>query len=129
MTWYNTLIKPTLNPPSWIFPPVWTILYLIILVSFILFVRSDSTQSKVLPLVFFFIQLVLNLSWSPIFFNFNNIKLALWVVCLLWIFLLGTIITFYPHSKLASLLLVPYLLWVSFATYLNAEILRLNSGY
>ncbi|MBE7704906.1 MAG: tryptophan-rich sensory protein [Cyanobacteria bacterium SIG29] len=124
--WYDSLNKPFLNPPDWIFPPVWGILYIMITLSFLLFLKGGMTKEKKIPFVFFIIQLILNFAWSPIFFVMQNIPLALATVILMYFFILLTIITFFKHSKLASLLLVPYLIWVSFATYLNFGFLVLN---
>lgn len=129
LNWYNTLTKPFLTPPSWVFAPAWTILYVMIFTSLVLFLKVGglgSLSQKVLPLTFFTLQMVLNFSWSPIFFGMHKIKLAFVVICFMWLLILATIITFYPHSKPASILLIPYFLWVSFATYLNFELMELN---
>ena len=126
MNWYDSLNKPFLNPPEWIFTPVWIILYIMIGLSFFLFLKGGMKKDKRLPLTFFLIQLALNLMWSPIFFDAQNISLAFVVIILMYIFLLLTIITFFKHSKLASILLVPYLFWISFAGYLNFSFLVLN---
>lgn len=126
LDWYHTLNKPLLNPPDWVFAPVWTVLYLMIFVSFVLFIRSESTQSKVLPYIIFFLQLILNLSWTPIFFGLENPKAALIVISLLWLSIAFLIFSFYKYSKTASFLLIPYFLWVTFAAYLNFELFRLN---
>lgn len=129
LNWYNTLTKPLLTPPSWVFAPAWTILYVMIFTSLVLFLKVGglgSLNQKVLPLTFFTLQMMLNFSWSPIFFGMHKIKLAFVVICLMWVLILATIITFYQHSKPASILLIPYFLWVSFATYLNFELMRLN---
>ena len=124
--WYNNLNKPFLNPPDWVFAPAWTILYILITISFILFIRDGMNKQKVLPLLFFLVQIILNFLWTPAFFIFSQIKIALIILIFIWIFLLLTIITFYKHSKTAAILLIPYFLWTSFAFYLNLELLRLN---
>ncbi len=126
MNWYDSLNKPFLNPPEWIFTPVWIVLYIMIGLSFFLFLKGGIKKEKRLPLTFFLIQLALNLVWSPIFFGAQNISLAFVVIILMYIFLLLTIITFFKHSKLASILLIPYLFWLSFAGYLNFSFLVLN---
>lgn len=126
MTWYDSLNKPFLNPPDWIFTPVWIILYIMIATSFILFLRGGLNKEKRLPLIFFLTQLAFNFFWTPVFFGMQNIALALLIIVLMYIFLLLTIITFFRHSKLASLLLIPYLFWISFAAYLNFSFLVLN---
>ena len=126
MNWYDSLNKPFLNPPDWIFTPVWIVLYIMIGISLLLFLKGGMNKAKRLPLTFFLIQLALNLAWSPIFFGAQNISLAFIVIILMYIFLLLTIITFFKHSKLASILLIPYLFWISFAGYLNFSFLVLN---
>ena len=124
--WYNNLNKPFLNPPDWVFAPAWTILYILITISFILFIRDGMSKQKVLPLLFFLVQIILNFLWTPAFFIFSQIKIALIILIFIWIILLLTIITFYKHSKTAAILLIPYFIWTSFAFYLNLELLRLN---
>ncbi len=126
MDWYDSLNKPFLNPPDWIFTPVWTILYIMMAISFFLFLRGGMNREKHWPLAFFLIQLALNFAWSPIFFGMQNISLAFVVLILMYFFLILTIITFFKHSKLASILLIPYMLWLSFAAYLNFSFLVLN---
>ena len=127
MNWFHSLKKPTFAPPDWIFTPVWTILYIMIFLSLVFFLKTGGTKHKIIPISFFIFQLILNFSWSGVFFGMQKIDLALIIIALLWITLLITIITFYKHSKLAAWLLVPYFLWVCFATYLNFEYWRLNT--
>ena len=127
MEWYNTLNKPFLNPPSEIFLPVWSILYIMIFISFLIFIKGGINKQKVFPLILFVIQLFLNFSWGYIFFGKQDILLGLVIIVLMWIFILLTVLSFYKHSKMAAILLIPYLLWVSFALYLNFEYFRLNS--
>ncbi len=126
MNWYDSLNKPFLNPPDWIFTPVWIILYIMIAFSFLLFLRGGITKEKQLPLTFFIIQLALNLTWPIVFFIMQNIILAFIVLIFMYLFLLLTMITFFKHSKLSTLLLIPYLFWISFAGYLNFSFLVLN---
>lgn len=126
LDWYNMLSRPLLTPPPWVFAPAWTVLYAMIFASLFVFLKTGSINQKILPLTFFAIQMALNFSWSPVFFAAHKIKLAFLVICVMWVFILATILTFYLHSKLAALLLLPYFLWVSFAMYLNFEIMRLN---
>lgn len=126
MIWYNNLNKPLLNPPAEIFAPVWTVLYIMIFISLFLFLKGGMNKSKILPLIFFIIQLILNFSWSGVFFGLKNINAALIIIAFMWLFILLTVLTFKKHSKAASWMLVPYLLWVSFAFYLNFEYTRLN---
>jgi tryptophan-rich sensory protein len=124
--WFDSLNKPFLNPPDWIFTPVWIILYILITISFLLFLKVGITKEKRLPLIFFLIQLALNFAWPAVFFGMQNISLAFIILILMYLFLVLTIITFFKHSKLASILLIPYLFWLSFAGYLNFSFLVLN---
>ena len=126
MEWFDSLNKPFLSPPDWLFTPVWLVLYIMIFASFILFWGSGMTKEKRLPLVFFIIQLVLNWLWVPVFFGMENILGGFIIIVIMYIFLWLTIITFFKYSKLASILLLPYLFWISFAAYLNFGYLVLN---
>lgn len=123
--WYSTLNKPFFNPPSWIFGPVWTTLYFLMGISFFL-IWTDRSKKKQKAYTFFFIQLVLNAIWSPVFFSLESPFMALFVIAALWIFIVLTIRQFYKISKPAAYLLVPYLFWVSFASILNFSIWQLN---
>lgn len=126
MDWYNSLIRPRISPPNWIFAPMWTILYILIIISFLIFLKESAFKPKIFPLIIFGIQIFLNLSWSPVFFGARNIKGAFYIVCALCVFICINIYAFFKISHLAGLLLVPYFLWVSFATYLNYQFLKLN---
>lgn len=125
MTWYHNLNKPVLSPPDCVFAPVWTIIYILILLSFVIFLTLNPIK-HLIPFCLFLLQFVLNLSWTPIFFGLKRIRLALFICTLLWISVLLLIITLFPISKLASLLLFPYICWLTFALYLNFMIVRLN---
>jgi tryptophan-rich sensory protein len=126
-TWYVTLNKPSFNPPNWLFGPVWTTLYIMMGVAFGLVWKSNATQYiKNKAMLFFAIQLVLNFFWSIIFFGYHQVGLALVEIILMWIFILFSIISFKPVTRIGAGLLVPYLAWVSFATVLNFSIWRLN---
>jgi translocator protein len=124
-TWYATLAKPALNPPSWVFGPVWATLYLLIGISLWLVWKSSSKEKSKAIWLFAF-QLALNAIWSPIFFGAQSIGSALAVIVLLWAAIVLTILIFKKISRIAAWLLVPYLLWVSFASYLNYAIWSLN---
>ncbi|MGJ8695748.1 MAG: TspO/MBR family protein [Verrucomicrobiaceae bacterium] len=126
-TWYADLISPPGTPPNWVFGPVWTTLYAMIGVSFaLLWHRHPAQLGRTRPTFLFFTQLLLNLVWTPAFFGAHLIEVALVIIVLLWIFIILTIREFKRFSKPAALLLVPYLLWVSYATYLNAGYAILN---
>ena len=124
--WYYNLTKPPLAPPDWIFPPVWSILYFSMLVALLLYLFKPS-QNKKSGYIDFIAQLILNLLWTPAFFYLQNIVLALIVIILLDIFVILTIKSFYRVSKISGLILMPYLLWILFATYLNIGYLVLNA--
>lgn len=131
LTWYNTINKPVFTPPSEVFGPVWSVLYFLIFLSFFNLIKSKnvsgSEKIKALAIFFFLIQMVLNFLWSPVFFGLNNIPLSFMIICALLVFLFLTIFYSYKVSKLAALLLVPYIIWVCFATYLNYGIMILNT--
>ncbi len=126
--WYSTLSKPLLNPPSWVFGPVWTTLFILIGIAFFLvwIDRTAQKGTKRLAIILFLFQLVLNVFWSIIFFGLRNPSGALFEVILLWISILATIVVFYKISKVTFWLLLPYILWVSFAMYLNWALVVLN---
>lgn len=119
-TWYQTLIKPPFSPPNWIFGPVWTTLYILMGISLYL-----VWGKRRIPMIFW-IQLILNAAWSIIFFGMRNPALAFADIVVLWIAIFLTMKAFHPISKLAAYLLIPYFLWVSFASILNLSIWMLN---
>ncbi len=126
MDWYHELKHPALTPPDKVFAPTWTILYLMIFLSLLVFIRDGNLSQKIVPLSLFSIQIFLNLIWSPVFFGKRKIKLAMIIILLLWISIIAVIISFYPYSRLSVILLMPYFLWVTFAAYLNYKFWRLN---
>src|ERR1035441_4696850 len=107
-TWYATLRKPTWTPPNWVFGPIWTTLYLSMAVAAWLVWRQGGFSRARLPLTLFVIQLALNVAWSGLFFRLHWIGVAFLEVSLLWIFILSTAIAFWPVSKMAGWLMVPY---------------------
>ena len=125
-TWYATLVKTSIAPPNWLFGPMWVALYALMAISLYLVWTSGSERKKK-ALIIFGIQLFLNAIWSPVFFGLQSPGLGLIIIILLWGSIIFTIWEFYKISKLASLILIPYLLWVSFATLLNYFIWQLNS--
>ena len=124
--WYSGLAKPTWTPPSWLFGPVWTVLYLSMAVAAWLVWRQAGQANVAIPLAIFGIQLTLNLAWSIIFFGRHEIGLAMVDIVLLWMAILATILTFRNVNTFAGWLLVPYLAWVTFASALNYAIWRMN---
>jgi benzodiazapine receptor len=126
-TWYATLNKPSFTPPSWIFGPVWTVLYLMMGIAAFLVWRKGLNDPQVkTALIIFVVQLALNALWSFLFFGLRSPLAGLVDIVLLWVFIMLTIVLFIRISTIAGLLLIPYLLWVSFATVLNFAIWRLN---
>ncbi len=127
--WYAALTKPPLNPPAWVFGPVWTILFALMGISLFLIWKSASfvtQKERRVGIILFFVQLALNIFWSIIFFGLHNPAGAFVDIILLWFAILATIIAFAKISKPAAWLLVPYVLWVSFAAYLNFAIWMVN---
>lgn len=124
--WYATLIKPSWNPPSWIFGPVWSALYVMMAVAAWLVWREGGWQKQRAALGVFLAQWFLNALWTPLFFGLHQPGLALTEIVLLWLTLLATVLEFWQVRRLASVLLWPYLGWVSFATFLNFTLWRLN---
>lgn len=126
-TWYAGIVKPSFNPPNWVFGPVWTTLFALMGYSAFLIYESGWKKKEVKKaLTYFGIQFLLNILWSFIFFGANFLFTAFSEILLLWFFILLTIIKFYKIDKKAGLLLLPYLAWVAFAAYLNLSIALLN---
>ncbi|MEP7254479.1 MAG: TspO/MBR family protein [Ferruginibacter sp.] len=124
--WYRFINKPTWNPPDWLFGPVWTLLYVLMGIAVAL-VWHTPHQNKKTAIIFFASQLVLNLAWSFIFFNLHAIGWAFTEIMIMLVLIAITIAVFYKISKPAAWLMLPYLIWVSFATVLNGSIWYLNS--
>lgn len=127
--WYPTLIKPSFTPPSRVFMPVWTSLYFMMGVSAFLIWKLGWQKNGVkTALLFFIIQLALNVAWSAVFFGLRSPLGGMIVIIILWLTILITIITFFKLSKPSAVLLIPYILWVTFASVLNGAIVYLNRG-
>ena len=124
--WYAALQKPSFQPPSWLFAPVWTALFVLIGIALYLVWSKKTKKPKKTAIKWFSIQLGLNVLWSALFFGMHSPLLALIELILLWIAILLTIISFYKISKQAAYCLIPYILWVSFAAVLNLAIVLLN---
>ena len=127
-TWYPEIKKPIFNPPSWVFAPVWTMLYIMMGVAAgMVWNKLESNEELVKKgLLFFTVQLLLNALWSYLFFGLNNILLAFLEIILLWLIIYETYNIFKQIDKKASYLLIPYLAWVGFATILTGTIYFLN---
>ena len=125
--WYRQLSKPSFNPPSWLFGPAWTILYLLMGVAlFLVWRRGSQEQTAKTALMLFGLQLALNVVWSFIFFGLKSPGLAFAEILILWCAILATTVYFFRISRPAGILLAPYLLWVTFAGILNGAIWQLN---
>lgn len=127
-SWFLTIEKPFFNPPSWVFAPVWTLLYLMmgLALGLVWCQYSENEKAVKKALIVFGIQLFLNALWSILFFGLCNTFLAFLEIIILWLFIFETIRVFKPINSLASKLLYPYLVWVSFAAVLNGSIWWLN---
>jgi tryptophan-rich sensory protein len=124
-TWYAQLTKPSFNPPNWLFGPVWSILFALMGIAlYLIWLSEDKDKKRVYQ--FFFLQLSLNILWSVIFFGMKLPIIAFVEILILWVAILLTTINFYKISKIAGYILIPYLLWVSFAAILNYAIANLN---
>jgi tryptophan-rich sensory protein len=124
--WYDRLIKPALTPPGWVFAWVWTLLYTLMGVAAWLVWKRFGYKEASLSLGLFILQLGLNALWSYLFFGLKNPGLAFLDIIVLWLVILATLIAFFRHYRPSGLLLLPYLLWVSFAVYLNLKFWLLN---
>ncbi|MGZ7095361.1 MAG: TspO/MBR family protein [Methanobacterium sp.] len=126
-TFFNVLNKPSWTPPSWAFAPIWTILYILMGIALFLVWRKGWDRKDVkIAIGAFAVQLILNFFWTIIFFGFKSIFGGLVSIVILWIAILINIILFYRISKAAGILLVPYIIWVTIASYLNYTVFVLN---
>jgi tryptophan-rich sensory protein len=126
-TWYAALNKPSFNPPNWLFGPVWTLLYLLMgVAAYTIWQQGFDHSSVKRALAVFLVQLVLNVLWSFVFFGLESVLGGLVVIILLWSAIFLTISLFLRQSRMAGWLLIPYIVWVTFATVLNAAIFALN---
>lgn len=124
--WYASLNKPFFSPPNWVFGPVWTSLYILLGISFFLIWKKEASKERDLAIMVFLFQMLLNFAWSFLFFYFKLIGVALIEIILLWTSIAAMFYLFYKIKPFAAYLNIPYLLWVSFATILNAGYYFLN---
>lgn len=125
-TWYATIEKPFFNPPNWIFGPVWTILYVLIGISLYLLWTHETNKSKTHVYLIFIGQIWLNALWSLVFFGLHQVWFAFGIIVLLLTGIIALMRAYWPFSRVAAYLLIPYLLWVLFASALNLSIALLN---
>jgi len=126
-TWYANINKPTFRPPNWVFAPVWTTLFLLMGIALFLIWKKglDKKENRIAFSIFIF-QLILNTLWSVLFFGMKSPFAAFMEIIFLWVAILTSIILFFRISRLAGALLIPYILWVSFASILNFSIWKIN---
>ncbi len=119
-TWYASAAKPVFTPPNWLFGPAWTLLYILMAIAaFLVWKKGFDKPAVRFALLIFGAQLALNTIWTPLFFGLHQLLLAFIEIVVLWLFILWTMVKFFPISSAAGWLLVPYILWVSFASVLN----------
>ncbi|MBE3636662.1 tryptophan-rich sensory protein TspO [Mangrovicoccus algicola] len=123
--WYAHLAKPRWTPPNWMFPTVWTLLYVLMAVAA---ARVASLGGAPLALALWSLQITLNAIWSPVFFGLHHMRAGLVIIALLWLAVAATLIGFWQADPLAGALMVPYLAWVSVAAALNRAVIALNPG-
>ena len=124
--WYANLIKPPFTPPNWVFGPVWTILYILIACSIFLYLKTPSKHYPTLTIILLLFHLVSNFIWTPLFFRINSLLFSLIDILILDITLVCVLILFWKAFWIAGAFLIPYLLWVCLATYLNIGFFFLN---
>ena len=127
--WYTSLIEPRFAPPSWVFAPVWTTLYLLIATSaYRIMTKSSYKMNNLLPLAIalWSLQLALNVIWTPIFSGAQNLEVAFYYIIMLWVIIIAYIFVCWGVDRLASVMMMPYLAWVSFASVLNYYYWQLN---
>jgi len=125
ISWYAYLNKPSFSPPSWLFAPAWIALYLLMGVALYLIWKRGLKENKE-AIEIFFLQLALNVLWSVIFFGLRSPGLAFFEILILWVAIMYAILSFHQIDRKAAYLLVPYIVWVSFAAVLNFFVWRLN---
>jgi tryptophan-rich sensory protein len=125
--WYRNIKKPSFNPPSWIFGPVWTLLFTLMGVALYLVWTSPSSKIRTVALILFAVQFVFNVLWSYLFFGINKPGIAFAEILIMLGFIIATTVYFFKINKISGYLLIPYILWVSFASFLNFSIWRLNA--
>lgn len=128
--WYRSLEKSALTPPDWAFGPAWTIIYALAAIAAVLGWRAAKTsRARAFIITFFFINAILNIAWSFFFFTLRRPDWALAEVATLWLSVLALIVLLWPLRRLAALSLLPYLMWVGFAAYLNYRVVMLNPPF
>lgn len=125
-TWYEKLRQPSFRPPNWLFGPVWTLLYALMGISAYLVYQNRQLPLAKVGLIFFLIQLALNAIWTPLFFGAKKLDWAFFEIAFMWVFIVLSVVYFFVIVPLAGWLMLPYIVWVSFASLLNYSIWQLN---
>ncbi len=126
--WFDALVKPELMPPGWAFGAAWTLLYALIGLAIAMILHARGARLRTPAVVLFVAQLALNLAWSPLFFAAHQVTAAYWLILAMLALAAATTVLFARIRPVAALLMLPYLAWLCFASYLNFEIDRLNPG-
>ena len=125
--WYASLVRPSWTPPNWVFPVAWSVLYVLMSISlWLLWDRAEPGPARTLAITMFLVQFGLNLLWSPVFFMAHRPRAAMWIIGLMAVSIAATILFAWSADQSAALLLVPYMIWASYAVTLNAGIIVLN---
>ncbi len=127
-SWYQSLNEPSFRPPSWLFGPVWTTLYILIAIAGYRLVVAAESSRKHFAIALWALQITLNTIWTPVFFGANALDIALMYILALWAVILALILVSWRVDRISAAILIPYLLWVSFATLLNYSYWQLNPG-
>jgi len=125
-TWYQTLNKPSFNPPDWVFGPIWTILYIFMGISIWLIIKKEPSKTRTIGIRIFWLQLFFNIFWTYLFFRIQKIGISFIEIIFLFFLIFINIIYFFKVDKIASYLLIPYLFWVMYASLLTYNIWVLN---
>ena len=126
--WFDALVKPALMPPGWVFGVAWTVLYILLGFALALVLHARGASRRGAAIGLFCVQLALNYAWSPVFFAMHKVSLALTIVAAMFVIAAAAAVLFARIRRLAGLLMLPYLAWLVFASYLTYEILMLNPG-
>jgi tryptophan-rich sensory protein len=126
--WYAALVKPAANPPNWAFPVAWTTLYILLGLAVALVLHARGARGRGLALLLFAAQFALNLAWTPVFFGMHQVGAALWIIIAMLVLAIAATLAFGRIRTLAAWLMVPYLVWISFAGVLTWRIGQINPG-
>jgi len=124
--WYQTLIQPAAQPPGWVFGVVWPVLFFLIGLAFAMVLHAQSSRYRAPAIGLFVMQFLINLSWSPVFFHYHKVTAAFYIILVMLVMAIATTVAFARVRKAAAWLMVPYLVWISFASILNFQIDNLN---